>query len=80
MAASETRGTAEHGSHVWNQEESPVAPPGSDHDAGELVRCTESLPLADPELPLDLDDVRVIQERVTDPTRPLEEFLGEEDL
>ena len=76
MAASETPGTTKHGAHVWNQEESPVTSPGSDHDGGELV----SLPLADPELPLDLDDVRVIQERRDDPTRPLEEFLSEEDL
>lgn len=80
MAASETRETAEHGSHVWNQEEASVAPPDSDHDGGELVRRAESIPLADPELPLDLDDVRVIQERMNDPTRPLEEFLSEEDL
>lgn len=76
MAASETRGTTKHGAHVWDQEESPATSPGSDHDGGELV----SLPLVDPELPLDLDDVRVIQERMDDPTRPLEEFLSEEDL
>ncbi len=80
MAASETRGTTEHGSHVWDQEESPVTPPGSDHDGGELVQRAAPLPLADPELPLDLDDVRVIQERMDDPTRPLEEFLSEEGL
>ena len=80
MAASETRGTTEHRAHVWNQEESPGAPPGSNHDAGELVRCAVPLPLTDPELPLDLDDVRVIQERMNDPTRPLEEFLSEEAL
>ncbi len=80
MAASETRGTTKHGAHVWNQEESPATSPGSDHDGGELARRAGSLPLADPELPLDLDDVRVIQERMDDPVRPLEEFLGEEDL
>ncbi len=80
MKASETRGATGHGSHVCNQEESPITPQGYAHDEGELVLRAAPIPLADPELALDLDDVRVIQERVNDPTRPLDEFLNEEGL